>query len=79
MENMPGAWGPFAIMGPHNFTNECLSHEMHHVWQSRAVGDRFMLNYMVEGINAAILDRDIMLAIDSYNYYETIAEYYQWF
>ncbi|NJO92175.1 MAG: hypothetical protein HC831_26815 [Chloroflexia bacterium] len=45
MENYGGAWGPYAIQGPDKFTNQVLPHELHHIVQSRVLGDTYLLHY----------------------------------
>jgi hypothetical protein len=39
-------------MGPDGFTQSELPHEMHHIWQSRSLGDTFLLHYGLQGINS---------------------------
>ena len=63
MEYMGGAWGPYSVMGPDGFTQQSLPHEMHHIWQSRAFGDTFLLHYGMQGISGALLGRNIWHAI----------------
>jgi hypothetical protein len=71
MEYMGGAWGPYSVMGPDGFTQQSLPHEMHHIWQSRAFGDTFLLHYGLQGISGALLGRSLWDFILEYNYFET--------
>ncbi|WP_291528454.1 FG-GAP-like repeat-containing protein [Bacteroides sp. UBA939] len=79
MEYMGGAWGPYSVMGPDGFTQESLSHEMHHIWQSRAFGDRFLLHYGLQGISGALLGGNIWDFILRKNYFETQGYGGHWF
>ncbi|WP_226995286.1 hypothetical protein, partial [Candidatus Symbiothrix dinenymphae] len=81
MEYMGGAWGPYSVMGPDGFTNtpRTLQHEMHHIWQSRAFGDTFLLHYGLQGISGALIGRDFWHSIFEYNYFERQAYGYDWF
>jgi hypothetical protein len=74
MENMGGAWGSYSVMGPDGFTQNELPHELNHIWQSRAFGDIFLPNYALQGINAALQDRNIWGFIFNRNFFEGQAE-----
>jgi RHS repeat-associated protein len=79
MEKMGGAWGPYSVMGPEKWTNSNLQHEMHHIWQSRSLGDTFLLHYGLQGISGALLGRNIWHAIFGLNYFEAQAYGHNWF
>ncbi|GHV72559.1 hypothetical protein FACS1894201_02480 [Bacteroidia bacterium] len=79
MEKMGGAWGPYSVMGPEEWTNQSLQHEMHHIWQSRSLGDTFLLHYGLQGISGALLGKNIWQAIFELNYFETQAYGHYWF
>jgi len=82
MEYMGGAWGPYSVMGPNgpnNFTQNELSHEMHHIWQSRSLGDIFILNYGLQGIDAVLRGKSFSEFIFEMNYFETQAYGHYWF
>jgi RHS repeat-associated protein len=42
-------------------------HELHHLWQSRAFGDMFLLNYGLQGIGAMLMGGSFL---KEYNYFE---------
>ncbi len=42
-------------------------HELHHLWQSRAFGDMFLLNYGFQGIGAMLMGGSFL---EKYNYFE---------
>lgn len=51
-------------------------HELHHLWQSRSLGDMFLPNYGLQGINAWLRGGEFL---KSYNYFEDQAyESYWW-
>lgn len=52
-----------------------LPHELHHLWQSRALNDLFLLNYGLQGLNALLLKGNF---VDERNYYEDFVNYYPW-
>ena len=79
MEYMGGAWGPYSVMGPDGFTQRELPHEMHHIWQSRAFGDRFLFHYGLQGISGAFIGRSFWDFILDYNYFEGQAYGHHWF
>lgn len=66
-------FGAHAVIGNSNLFNdpELYSHELHHLWQSRAYGDRFLLNYGLQGIGALLIGSSFLL---NYNYFEDQAE-----
>lgn len=50
------------------FANPTLyPHELHHLWQSRAFGDMFLLNYGLQGIGAMLMGGSFL---KKYNYFE---------
>jgi hypothetical protein len=94
MEYMGGAWGPYSVMGPNSpsndyFTDSVLPHEMHHIWQSRSLGDTYLLNYGLAGISSFLMNGMSLYApyngynyltpiIPTTNYWEAIADIYTW-
>jgi hypothetical protein len=89
MEKMDGAWVPYSVMGPDKHTNNVLSHEMHHIWQSRSFGDTYLLNYGLAGISSFLMNGMRLYApyngynyltpiIPTTNYWEAIADIYTW-
>ena len=42
-------------------------HELHHLWQSRAFGDVFLLNYILQGVDAWAMGGSF---IEDCNYFE---------
>ncbi len=79
MELMGGAWGPYSVMGPEAWTMQNLQHEMHHIWQSRAFGDSFLLHYGLQGISGALISKNIWHAIFELNHFESQAYGHHWF
>ena len=79
MESMPGTWGPYSVMGPDEHTKNVLQHEIHHIWQSRALGDSFLLHYGFQGIYASTMSRDIDEFILRMNIFENQGIGHQWF
>jgi RHS repeat-associated protein len=67
MEKMGGAWGPYSVMGPDGFTQSVLGHEMHHIWQSRSMGDTFLLHYGLQGVFSWLMGGNF---IGETNYFE---------
>jgi len=66
---MTTGFGAHSVMGNSNFFKDptMYPHELHHLWQSRAFGDRFLLNYGFQGISSFFLGRDF---IGGYNFFE---------
>lgn len=70
----------YAGFSPHTVTGNSglsvvLPHELHHLWQSRALNDLFLLNYGLQGLNALLLKGNF---VDERNYYEDFINYYPW-
>ena len=42
-------------------------HELHHLWQSRAFGDMFLPNYILQGLEAKMIGGSFL---EEYNYFE---------
>jgi RHS repeat-associated protein len=74
----PGIWdsgfGAHAVIGNSNLKN-LYSHELHHLWQSRAFGDMFLLNYGLQGIDAVLMGDSFL---ENYNFFETQADTGYW-
>ena len=59
-------FGAHAVIGNSNLSN-LYGHELHHLWQSRAFGDMFLLNYGLQGIGAMLMGGSFL---STYNYFE---------
>ena len=74
----PGIWdsgfGAHAVIGNSNLSS-LYSHELHHLWQSRSMGDMFLLNYGLQGIGAMLMGGSFL---GNYNYFETQADTKYW-
>ena len=47
------ATGAHSVLGEYlKDSDPLLGHELHHIWQSRSLGDSFILHYFSQGINA---------------------------
>jgi RHS repeat-associated protein len=88
-ESMQSGFSPFVVTGNSNVTNQIYSHELHHLWQSRAMGDMFAPNYITNGFFGMLLNR--FRSFTNYgganypafisptrNYWETIPDFYPW-
>jgi len=66
----PAGFGAHSVMGNSRlFKDRSLyPHELHHLWQSRAFGDAFILNYGLQGINAMLMKGGSFF--QKYNYFE---------
>jgi RHS repeat-associated protein len=78
LEKFGGAWGAHAIMGPHSHTISSLSHEGHHIWQSRVLGDRFLPFYGGQAMLGAILGKSMMAGAAELNFFESLPYYHIW-
>ena len=47
-------FSPYMVSG-NSKLSECFSHEIHHLWHSRALYDSFLINYGLQGLNSLIL------------------------
>jgi hypothetical protein len=86
---MESGFSPYVVTGNSNVTGEIYPHELHHVWQSRAMGDMFAPNYVANGLYGMILNRFKYFApyggmnypafiSPTRNYWETIPDFYPW-
>lgn len=73
-----GAMGAHAIMGSQKDVKRWHSHELHHIWQSRALGDMFIPTYVMQGISAVLYGTDFIDAVYDVNYFEAQAYGYHW-
>ena len=73
------AWGPYAVFGNMNMAKNTIIHEFHHIWQSRAMGDMYLFNYALQGVNAILRGKRWEDFIDYYNFFEAQAYDYYWF
>jgi RHS repeat-associated protein len=62
-------FGSHSVIGNSNlFTEPTLyPHELHHLWQSRSMGDMFLLNYGLQGMEAMLMGGSFL---KEYNYFE---------
>ena len=67
-------FSPHTVIG-NSGLSVVLPHELHHLWQSRALNDLFLLNYSLQGLNALLLKGNF---VDERNYYEDFVNYYPW-
>ena len=67
-------FSPHTVTGNSNLDG-VLEHELHHLWQSRALNDLFLLNYGLQGLNALLLKGNF---VDKRNYYEDFVNHYSW-
>lgn len=51
-------------------------HELNHLWQSRAMGDTFIPNYISNGIIAYMMGGSF---VEYFNFYEQIAYFHEWY
>ena len=70
-------FGAHSVIGNSNlFADPILyPHELHHLWQSRAFGDVFLLNYGLQGISAMLMGGSFL---KEYNYFEDQANGSYW-
>lgn len=73
-KNEYSGYGAHAIIGNSNL-DKVYSHELHHLWQSRSMGDAFLLNYLMQGVNS-ITSGGSLIGIQ--NFFETQAETKYW-
>lgn len=63
-------FSPHVVVGNSNLQG-VYGHELHHLWQSRSLGDLFLLNYGLQGISGMLMDRNFNGFIKERNYFET--------
>ena len=71
-------FGAHSVIGNSNLFNadyDIYSHELHHLWQSRAFGNAFVFNYVLQGIEAMSMGGSFL---EIYNYFEDIANRRFW-
>jgi RHS repeat-associated protein len=65
------ATGAHAIMGTFlKNSDPLIGHEAHHIWQSRSIGDTFLLHYLAQGLNSLTVGANPFYRT---NYFETQA------
>lgn len=80
-----GTWGAHSILyRSDQYSQEgkgLIAHELHHIWQSRALGDAYLANYAGQGLLGLLMGRPFNFGYAAYypNYFENQAYYYQWF
>jgi hypothetical protein len=61
-------------------TSQFFNEELVHLWQSRSMGDGYLLNYFATGTFAYLLHTSNSIGIEDIitrnNYYETMAKFY---
>lgn len=75
-----GAFGAHAVLAPSDMLKGgILSHELHHIWQSRSMGDSYLSNYfglallpllMGRSLRAGLNNRDLLTG-KRYNRFQT--------
>jgi len=70
------AFGSYAIFGWENIKDETYTHEMHHLWQSRAMNNLFWPTYSALGLSAVLAGGHF---INDFNYYEQIGWLHYWY
>lgn len=78
----PSGLSPYVVTGnsqlhiPATWASDTIyPHELHHLWQSRAMGNKFLLHYALQGINSLL--RKTSFKSDG-NYYEDFIENNKW-
>jgi RHS repeat-associated protein len=78
-QNWYSGFGAHSVIGNSNLFSsgwDGYPHELHHLWQSRSMGDMFLLNYGLQGIGAMLMGGSFL---NKYNYFEQQAyERYWW-
>ena len=76
-------WGSYAVFGnnylypPTDSDSSVLySHEIHHLWQSRAMCNTFLRNYIAHGLTSLIGRGNF---IETMNFYEQIGYFHHWY
>jgi len=70
------AFGSYAIFGKSNINLEDYTHELHHLWQSRAMNNLYLPVYGGLGITA-IISKGVFYNYN--NFYEQIGYGHYWF
>ena len=72
------AIGTHAIIGDINIKDdlETYTHELHHLWQSRAMINQFIPTYIFQGLNAIAMGGNF---VDYFNYLEQLSYGHEWF
>ncbi|MBO7499362.1 MAG: hypothetical protein J6T64_09290, partial [Bacteroidaceae bacterium] len=68
-DSYSSGFGAHAIIGNKNLYG-VIGHELHHLWQSRAYGDNYVLNYGLQGIDAFLNTGLLSSIISNDNYFE---------
>ncbi len=68
-QDWSSGFGAHSVVGNSGLFNDptMYPHELHHLWQSRAFGDKFLLNYGLQGIGAMLMGGSFL---KEYNYFE---------
>ena len=69
-------FSPYTITGNSKLLKSNIyMHELHHLWHSRALSNKYLFNYALNGINSLLLNGAF---VTERNYYETFADEYKW-
>jgi len=68
-----GAMGAYVIMGSESDVKLFHTHELHHIWQSRSLGDAFLPTYLMQGLSSYLIGTDFIDSVFEGNYFETQA------
>jgi hypothetical protein len=77
-----GTWGAHSILyRTDQYDQDLISHELHHIWQSRAFGDAYLANYAGQGLLGLLMGRPFSFVNSALhpNYFENQAYYFKWF
>lgn len=79
----PAGFGAYGVLGTselfkyiEGMGGSILGHELHHLWQSRALGNNFLPDYALHGVAALLMGAN---PLKEANYFESIAYDYRWF
>lgn len=73
LDKAPGAMGAHTILTNKTDRELFHDHELHHIWQSRSLGDMFLPVYAMQGLSAYLYTKDFSDFIYELNFFETIA------
>ena len=75
-DKFTSGFSPYIISGNKNLLgSDILSHELHHVWHSRALNNGYLFNYGLQGVTSLLLGGGF---VTQRNYYETFVDEYKW-
>lgn len=68
-DNLASGFSLHVVTGNSNLSDVYM-HELHHLWQSRAFNNLYLMNYGLQGINAILMGGNFL---NKYNFYEDVA------